>query len=185
MEFAFVTLRQFFRHEECSEFDVTRLSDFAMTSLGKISVSAPTLRFSAIGQAIIAHEIGHVVFRSLNNDSDVEPGDLVSLQRQNNEILSCEANRLKGNVSLLNESFSDSFSAHVMRRVKKESTNFACSFLKRKGSSLDLEVENGDSHPASFFRALSFRETQQPDSLSPLCRGVLKRGGFGSLKPCW
>lgn len=175
--------------KQCDGFPVDRASDFALSSMNKITVSPLAMRSPHAGLGILAHELGHIVFAGIIGPQ----GELELRGPQPNitdPVLSCELQRVKGAHRLLNESFSDSFSAHVMRRLSRDhensESNFACSLLKgTRQSELRLVDPMGqDVHPEMFFRANSWQKIFQ-GRLPLVCEENLRSSEFSELSACW
>lgn len=173
----------------CEGLPVTATSDFALTALGKVSISWYTLAFPDRGATILAHEIGHVVSAKLRRGQLVNP----QANKEFSKSLSCVANRnpfTKGQVVLQGgsntpwseEDWADHFSSLVMEEFSKRghvlgnAPNLGCTLVDNtRGSYSNNKLEAGEtsSHSASFLRLLLIGQDRK--QLNSECRAILQQ----------
>lgn len=171
----------------CSSLQPSGPSDHALTTLGKISLSWPTVKYPEFGVGVIAHELGHLVSTAMGRTSS----------SQFRQIRQCTVMRhlspsnpsFVGNMNYVEEDWADTFAAQVLRGISSRK-NFACIFLAKDGSTygseeqpLSLENSNrSDTHSADFFRAIQFQ--LELGSLPASCRQVVTSTGHSFFNRC-
>ena len=104
----------------CEALPIQTVSDYTLTSQGKIAISWFTAAYPALGVSIFAHEVGHVVSQSIR-ELQIRGTDAAKFSN----VLSCVANRnpfviepinlsKMENTSWSEEDWADHFSSMVM-----------------------------------------------------------------------
>ncbi len=173
--------------DRCNFLDDKKIFDHALTSLNKIEISAPVVLNQYLALSVMAHELGHIVYSVItgNDQSPMSHQDVIQL---NNEALTCESLQLKRQSKYLNESFSDSFSAKIIKSFVKDEKakagNFGCALIGLNKENLSLvNTDEKDAHPSSFFRAINWQKNYQ-GRLSDNCNAMLQQEGFPESKSC-
>lgn len=172
--------------EACNQLPIETVSDYALTSSGKISVSWFTANYPELGVSILAHEIGHVVSAMLRRDA------LMGTQHEKFfQSLQCISDRnpyvttpiqLQGflNTTWSEEDWADHFSSLVMNELKRKRSphysdrNKACALVQDTGSvytDTSLDPVAYDTHSSGPLRLLFVGHDRQ--NLAPVCSQLL------------
>lgn len=172
----------------CKELPVGAIADFALSALGKVSISWYSLAFPDRGAATLAHEIGHVVAAKLRQDQVKNPQAHAAFTNS----MSCVANRnpsqkesvvLNGAKQTLfsSEDWADHFSALTMEEFSKrgvaigEAPSMGCTMLDNKNGSYStnkVEPADKDNHSSGFVRLLMTGHDRK--QLTPDCQSILE-----------
>jgi hypothetical protein len=186
-DFVFYSIRNL-----CANLQPSGFSDNALTSLGKISLSWPTIRYPEIGAAVIAHEIGHVISAAVANapTSSFQQARQCTVMRH----LTPSNPVFAENTDYVEEDWADTFAAHVVQQLNDSTPatgkNFACLFMTKSGGAFGaanepLRLDNGaeaDRHSSNLFRAMQLRV--EVASLPQSCEALAKSQGYHHFNRC-
>jgi hypothetical protein len=176
----------------CANLQPSGFSDNALTSLGRISLSWPTIRYPGIGAGVIAHEIGHVISAAVAN------APFSSFQ----QVRQCTVMRhltpsnpvFANNTNYVEEDWADTFAARVVQRLSGSTSatgkNYACLFMTKSGGAFGpanepLRLDDGaeaDQHSSSLFRAMQLRV--EVGTLPQSCEALAKSQGYRYFNRC-
>lgn len=166
----------------CGELPVESISDAALSSHGKISVSWFSVAYPEVGVGIVAHEVGHVTSSFMAN---FERSGYIP-KKGFSKVWSCVANRnpfAKGNVPDSNyttmwaeEDFADLFSSRVMAELESQgypvSKNMGCALVDDGGDfysrTNQLQPSESDPHSSGALRVLMIAHDRK--AMTPECR---------------
>jgi hypothetical protein len=172
----------------CDGLPISATSDFAISALGKISISWYTLAFPDRGATILAHEIGHVVSTKLRRGQLLNP----QANKEFSKSLNCVANRnpltkekvvLQGaqDSTWSEEDWADHFSSLVMEEFSKRghllgnAPNLGCTLVDNTAASYKnnkLEPAETSKHSTAFLRLLLTGLDR--GQLNPECQAILQ-----------
>jgi hypothetical protein len=154
----------------CNELPIETVSDYALTSTGKINVSWFTANYPGVGVSIIAHEVGHVVSSILRRDASLSK----IVHEKFLQTRQCVANRnpfvvqpipthIDATTRWLEEDWADFFSSMIMNELKNQQSvyysevNKGCAIVKDTGvlyTDHSLDPAENDSHSSGALRLL-------------------------------
>lgn len=172
--------------QACQNLPVETISDYAITSLGKINVSWFSANYPEIGVSVLAHEVGHVVSAILRQDADRG----VFHQRFIDSV-SCVGNRnpyvmtpvdfkARTETAWSEEDWADYFSSLVIEDLKLKHNPFfsqknkGCALLADAGESYlikNFDPAIGDTHSSGALRLLFIGNDRK--MLAPSCQKFL------------
>lgn len=171
----------------CEALPINTISDFALTSLGKISMSWYSANYPEVGTAIVAHEIGHMVSTFLrvrallgaNSDKFVE--SLSCVANRNPYVLNPKTLSVLENTGWSEEDWADHFSSLVMDQLAAQKSpwasnrNFGCALtmpiLQLYYYDSSLAPEKDDTHSAGVLRMLMIAKDR--NQLTSQCEPLL------------
>lgn len=142
------------------------LSDSALSLSGAILVSYTSVNSPAMGEGVIAHEIGHVIDANLRTSL----GSSVESAQKQVDTRKCLNDR---HAPLTTDYSGEDFSDYVSGLVT--SGNMSCLFPEGTWSSEEKPLLNkriDDPHSSEYFRALHIEQTQN-GALTPACNKML------------
>ena len=161
----------------CLNYIPEGLSDASITVENRIVTSSVTVKSGLKGVGIIAHEVGHRLYRDLEN----APNDPIReclitrhLEKTPPELKLLDRERY------LSEDFADQFSSLVLKKLgfTAPENNMACLFFRKERSSGSLVFSSdpkhpmlaseGDNHSSDMFRLLQIAENLS--HLTPICQ---------------
>ena len=170
----------------CDDLPIATVSDYTLTSLGKIAISWYTAAYPAVGVSIFAHEVGHVVSHAIR-DQQIKGG----IAAKFTNVLSCVANRnpfvmepvnlsKQNNTNWSEEDWADHFSSMVMNYMMETKNKWAspvnkgCALVENDSKTYlekTLQPGAGDPHSSGILRLL-FIGTDR-GSLPAVCSPLL------------
>ncbi|MGZ3723000.1 MAG: hypothetical protein ACXVA9_08730 [Bdellovibrionales bacterium] len=184
--------------DACDKLSLHTISDFTLTSLGKISLSWFSAGYPESGVGIIAHEIGHAISKLARNQQIANDGN-----KAFSESLTCVAKRnpfFTGRVERLSqnwnsywseEDWADHFSSKVLTQMAADGDpwasprNYACTLVKNsEGAYHDetLAPAIDDTHSSGALRLLMIGYDRE--NLPQSCRKILDIQAAGRPLTC-
>lgn len=173
----------------CESYTPSTLSDHIYSITGAAKLSWSTVRFSAYGVGIAAHEAGHFVSRVMAELAEEFPG--VGYGSLGEKILIWErrscTNKFHGETeekdaetqenNYTEEDWADYFGALLLKRLKPKYPwirNFGCALMDvyEEGYDVDTYLDTEDTHSTEIFRLLHIEDNFQ--GLSQSCKNELE-----------
>ncbi len=166
---------------------VDSVSDYTLTSLGKISLSWFTAAYPDLGVSIIAHELGHAASFNLrlyqyntNVKNDNFNSSLTCIANRNPFVMTARNLSRFDNTPWSEEDFADHFSSLVLAELEKSHSfwfspkNMACGLVLDMGdfyADTSLAPGKTDVHSSGFLRLLEV--AQDRNQVTPACQRIL------------
>ncbi|MEK6773505.1 MAG: hypothetical protein AABY64_06175 [Bdellovibrionota bacterium] len=168
----------------CDNFKIKYTSDNALTSTGGIETSWVSVRKPELGKAVMLHELGHIVFKSLDSEkTSVESRGHFKTIRQ---CLSDNHPEDDSAGKYVDEDWSDLIAG---KGAGHENSNIGCELNDQENDKyINLSLVNpksDDEHSMRFFRALHIYKIQNGKLPSACNQYVESQGNKWKFKSCF